>query len=305
MQLRLILIFSFLVIFQNISTAKWLDTLETNSQNCDNKKLLVIGSEVVLGTTALYYLNNLWYKDYPRSSFHFFNDNNQWFQMDKMGHLSSSYLLSHTIYRTTKLYDSEQKKALLYSSLWGTLFMNSIEILDGFSSNWGASYGDIIANSLGTSLHVFQVLIWNEERVKLNFSYFPSNFAKYRPETLGDNHITRLFKDYNAQTYWVNLNLSSFSQNSFFPKWLELSFGYSANGMLGGSENPDYNGKGELLPITERHRQYFFSFDLNLEAIKTKSKILKETLHWLNFIKIPLPTLEFSQQKIQFHLLYF
>jgi hypothetical protein len=42
--------------------------------------------------TELVGLNQLWYA-YARSDFHFINDNAEWLQMDKAGHIYSSYHL--------------------------------------------------------------------------------------------------------------------------------------------------------------------------------------------------------------------
>ena len=39
-------------------------------------------------------LNEAWYKDYPRSSFHTYNDAGEWKQMDKIGHGWTAYTLS-------------------------------------------------------------------------------------------------------------------------------------------------------------------------------------------------------------------
>jgi hypothetical protein len=44
------------------------------------------------GHGALVGLNQLWYADYARSDFHFINDNAEWLQMDKAGHISSYHL---------------------------------------------------------------------------------------------------------------------------------------------------------------------------------------------------------------------
>ena len=64
----------------------------SDTLNQKRLKTLVI-SEAAIGATALIGLNQLWYKDYPKSSFHFINDNNQWLQMDKLGHMYSTYHL--------------------------------------------------------------------------------------------------------------------------------------------------------------------------------------------------------------------
>lgn len=72
-------------IAQTTSFWKKSDTLNTKRRNT------LIITEAVAATTTLLALDQLWYSDYPRSGFHFTNDNNQWKQMDKMGHLMTSY----------------------------------------------------------------------------------------------------------------------------------------------------------------------------------------------------------------------
>src|SRR5260221_10917592 len=42
----------------------------------------------ILISAGLYYL---WYRKHPRSGFHFFNDNREWLQIDKIGHMTTAY----------------------------------------------------------------------------------------------------------------------------------------------------------------------------------------------------------------------
>src|ERR1700730_15941568 len=49
----------------------------------------------LLVTTGLYYL---WYRKHPRSHFHFFNDNQEWLQVDKWGHATTAYTVSAVQY---------------------------------------------------------------------------------------------------------------------------------------------------------------------------------------------------------------
>ena len=57
-----------------------------------NKKLnQLILYEVGTYSLGLVAMNELWYKNYPKSNFHFINDNSSWLQMDKMGHIATSY----------------------------------------------------------------------------------------------------------------------------------------------------------------------------------------------------------------------
>src|SRR5262245_28921292 len=48
-------------------------------------------TEVAATTVIFIGLNYLWYKKFPRSRFHFFNDNAEWLTMDKAGHVFSAY----------------------------------------------------------------------------------------------------------------------------------------------------------------------------------------------------------------------
>ncbi|MFZ4546324.1 MAG: hypothetical protein ACOYN4_02755, partial [Bacteroidales bacterium] len=52
----------------------------------NKKRLNLFTTTVVVGYSAtLVGLNYLWYADYPRSSFHTFNDIKEWQQIDKAG----------------------------------------------------------------------------------------------------------------------------------------------------------------------------------------------------------------------------
>src|SRR5438874_2371911 len=45
------------------------------------------------GTMAGLY--SAWYSNYPQTRFHFFNDNAEWLQVDKVGHAYSAYVESY------------------------------------------------------------------------------------------------------------------------------------------------------------------------------------------------------------------
>ena len=49
-------------------------------------------------------INEVWYKNYARSDFHFFDDLKEWNGMDKIGHACTSYQLnkvSHSLFKKT------------------------------------------------------------------------------------------------------------------------------------------------------------------------------------------------------------
>src|ERR1700716_565760 len=54
----------------------------------------VVITEVAIGLVASAGLYYLWYKKFPKTRFHFFNDNAEWLQMDKVGHMTTAYTLA-------------------------------------------------------------------------------------------------------------------------------------------------------------------------------------------------------------------
>ena len=279
---------------QNAAFYKKSDTLNTKRRNA------IIVAESVLAGGALISLNQLWYKDYPRSSFHLKNDNNDWKQMDKVGHLMTSYYVGKIGMEALDWAGVSIKNQLIYGATSGFAFLTAVEVLDGFSEEWGASPGDILANATGTGLLVGQELLWQEQRITVKYSFHQTDFAKQRPNTLGENYLQQALKDYNGQTYWLSANIWSLNKESAFPKWLNVAVGYGAEGMLYGNSNA---GNATL---QDPYRQFYLSLDLDLTKIKTNSEFLKSVFSVVNFIKIPAPTLEINTKgRIKFHYLYF
>lgn len=266
----------------------------------------VVGGQAVVYATSLTLLYHAWYKDYPRSSWHWFNDSDEWMQMDKIGHATTSAYFGKFGYEMYRWAGVERKKAIWIGGSTGFIFLTVVEILDATSAQWGASPGDLVANAFGTGLFISQQLIWNDQRLNLKWSYHPTEYAKYQPDQLGTSFMERMLKDYNGQTYWLSGNIKSFlPKSSKFPGWLNVAVGYGAEGMLGAKSNPTMIN-GETAPEFPRYRQYFLTFDVDLPRIKTRSHFLKFLLNGLNFIKVPFPTLEYNKEKgFVFHPVYF
>jgi len=238
-------------------------------------------------------LNYLWYSKNPQTSFHLFNDANEWLQVDKCGHTFSSFWLSRASYELLKPYTSK-KKALFTGTALAYSYMLGIEVLDGFSEAWGASVTDLAANTLGASVFFLQEYYLENQPLLLKFSYLPTSFAQYRPDVLGSNNIERLLKDYNGQTYWLSVNVKNVLKSVSVPPWLNLAVGYGATGMTGGKEN--VMGVEYAIRNTERQRQFYLSLDADLSRIKTRSILLKKILGVVNVVKIPFPALCYSNR---------
>lgn len=263
---------------------------------------VAIGGSVAYGITMVG-LYQLWYKDFERSPFHFFDDSKDWLQMDKAGHSYSVYLLSDLTYSSLRWTGLSKRKSVLYGALSGWIAVTSIEFFDGHYNGWGFSWADVGANSFGTALFAGQQLAWDEQRIQFKYSFRTTKYPQYRPGTLGSNFIEQMTKDYNGQSYWLSANLKSFTKWEFLPDWLNLAAGYSAAGLLGGSENPELNN-GTRLPQFERQRQFYLSPDIDFTKIPTKHKGVKTLFKILNTVKLPAPAVRLQDGNIRFFGIY-
>jgi uncharacterized protein YfiM (DUF2279 family) len=268
-------------------------------------RLLAAGNLVAYtgSMTALY---QIWYKDYPQTHFHFFNDNKEWLQVDKAGHAYSAYVASRASMEMWRWAGLKRNQRIWIGGMSGAFYQTVIETLDGFSAEWGWSWGDFAANMFGSGLLVSQELAWDEQRISFKFSThhksYPDGELGIRANQLfGKSFGERVFKDYNANTLWLSANLKSFFGKSHLPGWLNIAVGYGAEGMYGGEANiwVDKQGIGHNRTDIPRYRQFYISPDIDLTRIKTRSKPLKIALFVLNSFKFPAPALEWSQGKLK------
>jgi hypothetical protein len=285
-------------LFTTISRAQTLQVPDSLKKHFQKSFAITHIATAGLTLTGLY---SLWYKDYQNSSFHFFNDNNEWMGIDKLGHAYTNFHITRELSKQYYYAGLSNHKSLLLGWSISNAYFLTIELMDGYSTGWGFSYGDILANIAGSSLAAAQQYFWNEEPIQFKFLYSPSPYPTYRPNVLGKNFQSKLLKDYNAQSYWLCLSPIAFT-NKYTNNWLsalQLAFGYGANGMVAASAEK----QKELGYHFLRYRQYFFSVDINWDKIPVKNKNLKKWLHYLNVIKIPLPYFYITNTKTGFSLL--
>lgn len=306
------------VFAQNTS---WQDSLTAKQKTI--RKSILLGATGLYTATSLSYLDLIWYKPYKSSNVHFFNDNTEWCQMDKCGHTFTTYNSAREVYRAMRWAGYTRKQSIFYGEAYGTLYMTTVEIMDGFSSAWGFSWGDEVANVTGSLLFTLQQYYWDEQRIHWKYSFHPTSFAAQRPSVLGNNLLSETIKDYNGQTYWLSVSLASFfKKETKFPKWISLAFGYGATGMISGKSNvivnPDgttavnsinnqsiiIGANGTATPYY-RYRKYYFSLDIDFTKIKTKSRFLQSVFSVVNGFKLPFPAIEFDKHGTNFKPFYF
>jgi uncharacterized protein YfiM (DUF2279 family) len=153
-----------------------------DSVSVDRKRLQTLAIASGVGyTTGLVILNHVWYKDTERQSFHFFNDNTEWKQVDKAGHFFSSFHVSDLSARALRSCNIAERKAALYGALSGFLLTVPIEIFDGYSDGYGASAGDLVSDAAGPLFFLSQQLAWKEIRIHPKFSFQRTRYPSFRP----------------------------------------------------------------------------------------------------------------------------
>jgi len=264
----------------------------------------VLGTEAALWTGSMAYLQFVWYKDANRAPFEFYDDSKGYLQVDKFGHMYGSYLESYVGYHSLRWAGVSKKKALIYGGTLGILLQTPIEVWDGLYEEWGFSWSDMAANTLGSAFVIGQELLWDEQRIKYKFSFSPSPYAKTANGYLGTG-FGQLFNDYNGHTYWLSMGINKIVHNKILPAWLNIAVGYSANGMIGEFDNLQ-SYRGVSIPEYQRYRQYLLSLDVDWTKIKTNNRILKKIFQGMFMVKLPFPALELNGLgQVKAHWLYY
>jgi len=120
----------------------------------NNRIWFITGINVAGYGGSLILFNKAWYKNYPHTSFHTFNDSKEWQQVDKVGHAWAAYNTGHLSAAMWRWAGLSQKKAALIGGLSGAAYLTVIEFLDAHSSQWGWSWNDIAANITGSGLFI-------------------------------------------------------------------------------------------------------------------------------------------------------
>ena len=272
-----------------------------------------------------YGLYTAWYQDFDQSGFHFFNDWGEWNNMDKAGHIYTAYFQGVLCYKGAKWTGLNDKQSILTGIICGSLFQTTIEVMDGFSTEWGFSLSDFTSNAVGIGAFAWQQSNWGEQK----FIFKESSTGQARPDfrissvdgttmstlrsrgndLFGTSLLERYLKDYNNQTYWLSANVHSLlPEGNTWPSWLNIAVGYGSENLYGGFKN-SWESEGSRFDITDqfpRYRQYYISLDVDLNRIKTDNHFLKSILSVLNIIKVPAPALEItSTGEVIFHFLHF
>ena len=75
----------------HINKASYPPGTSLSKQQMNRRLITVSGGNIIGYGGSLILFNSAWYKNYPRQSFHTFNDIKEWQQVDKVGHAWAAY----------------------------------------------------------------------------------------------------------------------------------------------------------------------------------------------------------------------
>lgn len=217
--------------------------------------------------------------DWGNDSFHF-NDEGFWgddtgsLGMDKLGHAYSTYVMGDYLFHFMKKNNASSYAPYSAASLaWG--MMLGVEAFDGFSTDHGFSYEDLIFNLLGAGFSVIRNTVPGlRDKLDFRLEYIPSqNKGGFHPIT-----------DYSGQKYLLALKFSGFKRLKDTPlRFVEFHCGFFARGFTDAEEE-----RGEPL-----RREPYVAVSLNLsELLFGETKIGKTGLgyyakRFLEYVQIP------------------
>ena len=163
--------------------------------------------------------------DYGSSELH--SSNEDWFATDtryggadKLGHFWTTYAFSDALTSIYKSYGYGSRKASNYGALSAWAVQAVMEFGDATSENYGFSWEDMIANTLGALSSILMDRYPDIDR-KIDF----------RVEYIFNGGINGVFDDYSNLFYSIVLKLDGFDaiENTFL-KYLEFHAGYYTRG---------------------------------------------------------------------------
>lgn len=256
----------------------------------------VVGGAYLGVTIALHQIQaNAWWKD-ERGPFHFQEDWEYAFQVDKFGHCFGGYTMSWLIGDMLMDCGFDVETATIAGGSLGLAYQTYVEVLDGFGTRWGFSPSDAISNTVGAGLYVAQ-----------HYSLFLQNFTprwNYAPPTLTGEHAinnrtANFIDDYNSATFWLACDVERLlpsSWSSYWPDWAMVSVGYGIR---------DYEVRLPSGELAAAYPRFMVGLDYNwMRILPPLPGVLNFFRQALNHIRLPGPTVEFSERGTRFHVLY-
>lgn len=239
---------------------------------------------------------NAWWKD-QTGGWHVTEDLEYAKFLDKFGHFYTAYAMSTLPADMLMESGMAQTPARWIGAGLGLLYNTYVEVEDGYASHWGFSPSDEIANFCGSAFSLLQYYFPVLENFTPRWSYVPAQWTQ--DATITDRPAT-FIDDYNSTTFWLAINVNNLlpgGAKPYWPDWLMVSVGYGIRNYA--VTNPD----GTHPEVTKR---YMVGLDYDWVKILPDADFgfLNYVRQWLNYVRLPGPTLEFTSTGVEFRFLY-
>ncbi len=257
------------------------DTTAEARRTISVPKLVIVGGTTLGGFIGGYFFQqNLWWKG-EKSAFHFDWEHDWRYALgaDKLGHFYFPYAVT-TIYAQAFAWCGiDTTSSLWLSAGLATAHQTFVEVRDGFSKQWGFSWGDFTANTLGAAYPVLQHYAPGLRNIDFKVSYYPSAVFK-------NGGYGAIIDDYESTYHWASINVHGLlpsSMRRWYPSWLNIAVGHSVR---------DLNAPGG------GHHELYLSLDWNLEGLPGDGwfwRLLKKNL---NLYHLPAPAVKIAPNAV-------
>lgn len=175
---------------------------------------------------------------------------------DKLGHAFSFYVSTRLMTRALEWAGEERDRAIWTAGLTSAGVSLAVEIMDGYTLEYGFSREDLIMNlaGIGTGMLLEYYPAW-DDAIDLRWQYWPSDDARKYGET-------DPIADYSGQTYLLVAKASGIPRlrDHRWLKYLEFQVGYGSRGYqpTPGPFAPDQ---------PEKSRNFYYGIGLNLSEV--------------------------------------
>ena len=252
-------------------------------------KIAAVSSLILVGYGAAYALvfKKGWW-DETGNEFHFQNDFDYALNLDKFGHFAAGVMLGECFYEAYYWAGISEFKSYLFAGLSAMATHVAIDVKDGFAPSWGFSVFDVLSGTLGGFLPMMERYVPVFKYVDLKWSYWINTHAYYKQSKTGV-----FTDDYVNQTFWASVKpyrMLPASLQKYYPSWLALAFGLSID-------------EGVFTVAKHPHRELYIALDYDLEAFRPQIRPARTLIKFLNYFKLPAPTLQVYPE-VRWHWLY-
>ena len=282
----------FLLIFLSFFTLNSfsISTVSDTSKINKTRIYIVSGSLISSVTASYFYIEKVWWSEQSRD-FHFDKGNDMVYaqNVDKAGHFMGGLLASETFSSSFLWAGLSEEKSVWYGALYGSSLQLAIEIKDAYAPHWGFSKWDLIIGSSGSFLPVLKYYYKSANAFDVKMSYYPHSNIYWELENQRGNCPSKFdwHDDYPNQTYWISADVNHFIQQDWWPDFLNIAVGF-------GIDDTQYLTQGNTKLGGEN--EFYIALDYNIPKLlkNWNSPRGKKVKKWLNFIKLPAPTIRIS-----------